>query len=215
MSTVLRMIFIVQLFVATEHLIAGKESMGKTAEDINDELTAILNHNEPSIEAFESIGREIGSLSEQENKDRDIKLEIKLKAIDTLDRLMDPLFDPEKNRPLINIPPPQGTGGIARTSGLAPSEIKDDALRKQYEAALEANHKRNEYLNFQDRSRMLIKLWIDGAILYIRQNYNSEKQEKNRADRQIEMHISSKEIKQTLKSLELKKDGLLYYLIPR
>lgn len=74
-----------------------------------------------------------------------------LDAWKRLEQAIDPDWDPE-DLPFENIAPPIGTG---LPSGVCPRAIKDPELRAEYEAAIEANRKKNEEYK---RQRMLRKV---------------------------------------------------------
>ena len=62
-----------------------------------------------------------------------------------LERKTDPKFDPNDDPPVRNVSVPGGQ----YPSGVAPSAIKDEHVRKEYEAALAANRKKSEAFNLQ------------------------------------------------------------------
>lgn len=174
--------------------IAEKEPVKKTPKMIDDELNAI--RKAPSVDDFMRAGQDIESMSVAQNEERRVKLELWLKAIDALDQVIDPAFDPN-DVPQINVAPPVG---IALDAGVAPSEIKDDKVRGQYEAAIRANAEKAERYRLQKRVRELVQNWSIRVSAYISSQFISKGRDMDEVNRLIETHLSSKARKEQLKA---------------
>jgi len=126
-------------------------------------------------------------------------LELWLKAIATLDRLLDPYFDPE-DLPQINIMPPPETG---LSSGAAPSAIKDEKLREKYEQAIELNIQKGKRYNAQLKLRELDKAWSGKMISYIQNHYTDEASDLSEINLLIEKCIQNEPRKERIRELLL------------
>ncbi len=175
--------------------IAGKETVKKTPKMISDELNVL--RNAPNVDGLVQAGRDIEILAAGQAEERRAKLELWLKAIDTLDQVIDPSFDPN-DVPQINVAPPNG---VALDAGVSPSEIKDDKVREQYEAAIRANAAKAESYRLQQKARELVRDWSGRVSVYVGSQYSSDGPDVDEVNRLIETHVSNKARKQELKGM--------------
>lgn len=176
--------------------IAGKETVKKTPKMISDELNVL--RNAPNVDGLVRAGRDIEILAAGQAEERRAKLELWLKAIDTLDQVIDPSFDPN-DVPQINVAPPPD--GVALDAGVSPSEIKDDKVREQYEAAIRANAAKAESYCLQKKARELVRDWSGRVSVYVGSQYSSDGPDVDEVNRLIETHVSNKARKQELKGM--------------
>jgi hypothetical protein len=86
-----------------------------------------------------------------------------LHAWQRIEKTIDKTWDPD-DLPQMNVTPPHGASGEA---GMAPSAIKDPQLRAEYEAAIEANRKKNERYHQQSTAAKLKKYWVPEAERFL------------------------------------------------
>lgn len=141
-----------------------------------------------------SITRKTDSTAWKEQ--RKAKLELWLKALDKLSRMMDVKFNPE-DLPRLNIAPPLGVTGLR--AGVSSSEIKDPKLRKQYEQALMLNAEKAERYRFQNELRKLDKDWSSKVRSYIKSQYSSDAQDIKEINTLIDLQFSGSPRKEQLK----------------
>ena len=87
------------------------------------------------------------------------RTELWLGAWNRLHNALDPNWDPD-DQPLRNVSPPAATG---LPSGVAPTAIKDAALRAEYEAAIARNREKAEHHLQQSTRRKLRKQFVRHA----------------------------------------------------
>jgi hypothetical protein len=103
---------------------------------------------------------------------RRFKLELWLKAINELDRMLDPAFSPA-DVPRLNVTLP----GVAMDSGADPGTITDPRIREQYEQAIKANADKADRYRAQTRLRKINDNWSAGLGAYIKSQYTSSTQD--------------------------------------
>jgi hypothetical protein len=186
LSVILVIMVLASLLVAAElgDLTAtGKEPVNKTPKVIIDELNVIGNSSK--IDDFSHLGRDIESISISQNVNRRTKLELWLDAIDKLDRIIDPSFNPN-DKPGWN------------------NDFQfpvDDKVRQKRELAIITGEKKANYYNLQFEGRILIQLWVLRTKEYIRTHYASDKHDVDEVNLLIENHLSNKDRREQLKTL--------------
>lgn len=176
-----------------------KETMNDSYQTIASRLEAFQNaHN---IDELIQIGKDIECLPIVQKTDfatwteqRRSKLKLWLTALDKIDRMMDPKFDPD-DAPLKNIAP----SSSAYDSGIAPSAIKDLKVREQYEQAIKANAEKAERYRFQKKLRKLDRDWSSKVSAYIKSQYTSDVRDINEIDALIDMHLADSPRKKQLR----------------
>jgi len=129
-----------------------------------------------SVDDLSQIGKEIEGLqvgerskSGQWSVQRRSKLELWLKAINAVDQMLDPAFNPS-DVPQMNIALP----GVPMDSGVDPSAIKDPTLRARYEKALKENAAKAERYRVQTRLRKIDTQWSAALNAYIKSEYKPQ-----------------------------------------
>ena len=82
---------------------------------------------------------------------------------------LDPNWDPNE-RLCVHVPLPPGVDG---ESGMPPERIKDEAIRAKYKAAVEENNKKNQIHSEQNKLRLWMERFPDGAGSYIIKAYSN------------------------------------------
>ena len=127
-----------------------------------------------------------------QNADNKSTLKNKLTLIFSLSNLLDKNYTPKYETPYLNIAPPIETG---LPSGIAPSAIKDEKLRKQYIKDLEKNKKIAENAIFQQQLKQVRDRWMEYMVEYISQNYKDEKQINKLIEDNVTNETTQKELK--------------------
>lgn len=205
---IVTVIFTVTLFssviVASEDnrsSIANKETMKNQCQAIASQLDAFPEFQ--IVDALTKIGWDIERLAITQKTDsiawkeqRRAKLELWLKALGKLGRMMDPKFDPN-DMPLKNVAP--SSSSIAYDSGIAPSAIKDQKVRAEYEQAIRLNAEKAERYGFQKKLRKLDKDWSSKVNAYIKSQYTSDDQDIKEINTLIDLQFSGSPRKEQLK----------------
>ena len=181
--------------------IANKETMKNQCQAITSRLDAFPEFQ--IVDALSKIVSHIERLPITQKTDsivwkeqRRAKLELWLKALGKLDRMMDPKFDPN-DVPLKNIAP--SSSSIAYDSGIAPSAIKDPKVRAEYEQAIKLNAEKGVRCSFQMKLRRLDKNWSSKVSAYIKSQYTSDDQDIKEINTLIDKQFSGSPRKEQLK----------------
>lgn len=102
--------------------------------------------------------------AQRRRKDVDVKLHAWKRLLDAVD----PNWNPSE-RLSVNVPLPPGVSG---SSGMSPTQIKDDALRAEYEEAIERNKKKIERHTEQRKLRNWLERFPEQAESYIIRAYS-------------------------------------------
>jgi len=178
-----------------------KETMKDQCQVITSRLDAFPEFQ--IIDALTQIGEDIERLPITQKTDsivwkeqRRAKLELWLKALGKLDRMMDPKFNPN-DVPSINIAP--SSSSIAYDSGIAPSAIKDPKVRAEYEQAIKLNAEKGVWYSFQMKLRRLDKNWSSKVSVYIKSQYASDVQDIKEINALVDLQFSGSPRKEQLK----------------
>lgn len=126
---------------------------------------------------------------------RRLKLELWLRAIDKVDRMIDVHFNP-KDVPAGSIAPPMGTRADA---GVSPEAIKDPKLRKQYEEALKANAEKADRYRLQYGLRRLDTNWSSQAVVFVKSEYTSKPEDVKEIGDLIDKLLSNSQRKKQMR----------------
>ena len=103
---------------------------------------------------------------------RSEKLKLWLDALNKVEMLKDPEFDPN-DVPAVNVATPYGSTASA---GADPSAIKDPELRAQYQRAIDLNAERSKRYLLQTELRKLDQEWILEIRTYVSGHYDLPKE---------------------------------------
>jgi hypothetical protein len=117
---------------------------------------------------------------------RRIGLELWLKAIDSLDQVIDPSYDPTDFPVWDNI-------------AIDPRGVSKEWLQA-WEASLRDLEKRNEYKTLQSSFYSMAERWMHFTVTFIRGQYTSSQRDLDEVDHLIEMRLSKKERREHLKA---------------
>jgi len=131
-------------------------------------------------------------------RQRRLRLDLWLRAIDKINRTIDQNFD-VSDAPHRNVAPPVGADVSA---GASPSAIKDPKLRKEYEEAVKANADKADRYRLQHLLRRLDKEWSRQMLIFVRSQYTLTGQDAaevaDRLDKVLSDTQRRKEIKKAL-----------------
>ena len=148
-----------QTSLPREHALVGLEQADKL--EIETEL-ALVGYMMTDISGADAPkGRDWAQI-------RRVDLRARLHAWKRLRNAIIPAWDPN-DRPLRNVSPPSTTGLPA---GVSPNAVREPELRKEYEAAIEANRQKAETYRRQYRLRNLQKVFEPLAEEYIIRAYS-------------------------------------------
>jgi hypothetical protein len=99
-------------------------------------------------------------------------LETWLKLIALIDKNLDPGFDPD-DVPSVSVTPPPSAAGVAYPSGIAPADIPDPEVRRQYEGMRKQNQDKAQRYNLQDKLRRLDKKLTPKSERFVRLFYTT------------------------------------------
>jgi len=176
-----------------------KETMKNQCKVIADRLDAFPSSRD--VDAFTQIGKDIDSLTAtaathttEGKEQRRAKLELWLKAIDKVDKMIDPQFDPH-DTPQINVAPPIAAGLRA---GVAPNEIKDPKVRQEYENAIRLNAEKAERYHVQSKLLDCDKTWTEKVNVYMKTQYSSNAEDVAEIKALIDGNVANKVRRQRL-----------------
>lgn len=116
-----------------------------------------------------------------------------LTLVRSVDRNLDPSYDPDDSPPL-KVDPPPLKDGTKLWPGADPKLIDDPKAREEYEKAIVANRERQEKVLFQSQLHELDQPLFDKAIAFIRRNYAENERDSVKVT--IEKTIESESRKQ-------------------
>jgi hypothetical protein len=156
----------------------------QTCLDRAEELTNRFEKtNAPEFleEAYESLENVL--VMEEKNPDMRKKLrmsalELWIRLVGILDRLIDPAFDPD-DVPSRTVVPPVDSDGTAYMPGCAPEKIKDPAVRAVYMKSIAENREKIGNYVLQVELRRLDEQISPGAADYIRKFVTNTPADKN------------------------------------
>jgi hypothetical protein len=161
-------------------------------------------------DALVQVGNEIDALSIGRKEDprwnewRRKKLDLWLKALDKMDRITDPHFDPN-NAPSRNVAPP---GVMGLRAGVSPDSIKDPNLRLEYERAIKQNAEKVTRYRLQYTIRRVEKDWGSKLKAYVDNHYTTEAKDLEELNTLIERNISNDSRKAQMKKEFTRKGGI-------
>lgn len=165
-------------------------------------LSEKYDHAEKMIHDW-SVSKEIDRLSEIRNTIRNLAEEDagksmtqkKMSLIFSLLNVMDKYYNPNYEKPQINIAPPVHDG-VIYDSGISPDSIKEPDIRAEYEKAIAENKKKIEIANFQLKLGEQRKTWITYTVEYIGQTCKDKKKIDKLIDDNITSETTRKELKE-------------------
>jgi hypothetical protein len=120
-----------------------------------------------------------------------------LSVLQHIEKEIDPQFD-QSDLPELNAAPPT-VAGQPFDSGMSPANIKDPEARRQYEEAIEANHRKVVRYNFQINIQKWDHIFIDETKKFIRSSYSRHAGDEAELSALVDKYISDHNKAEALK----------------
>lgn len=134
------------------------KTMAKGLKEANEQLAEFEKTKEPNllqsaVEAMEDLDFAALVKASSRSEARQQATRMWLEVLATIDRNLDPHFNPDDLPERGVIPPP--SDDVQLPPGADPKAIKDPVARAEYEAALKANHEKHVQYRLQTKLRRL------------------------------------------------------------
>ena len=189
------------ILAATPYAVASSVTnpltLGATTQAGYAQTTNELAVLEGAEQALETVSRAmVTNAVASRDERRAIVLEW-LSFEERLDHAIDPSFDPRdrKHGPFLNMAPPSGAG----RSGIDPRDVKDPALRHEYEDNIRKNNTESERCYVQVTLRKEDAWWAVPVRNYLKRLYKRDASETAELRSLIDAKISSPSRRQRLK----------------
>jgi hypothetical protein len=186
---------------AQERSHGERNHMEDADKKLTESLAAFEKEKEPErmLEALEAIESEAATVSTVDRgQPRHKVVELWTKFFATLDKHIDPAWDP-KDVPEKNLVPPP-SAGVQFPSGVDPAALTDPAARAEYEKRLEANRTKAANYRIQLRLQRLDERSTNGARQFISTHFAATEAERRELEAVVAQSPIGEQRRQMLRS---------------